>query len=353
MRRALAVVLGIVSVVVVAPRAGAAKLPLTYVVCGQVIDESIRVGNNLAGCPDDGLVVGNPGITIDLNGHRISGTSGIGEYGIDNSAGYDDVRVVGHDGVIYGFEHGVFLYGADRNHVSGLTVTRNLNDGVVVFTSSYNVIGGVFAIENGRFGFLVQVGAEHNVLRGNNATGNFADGILLNTGATQNTVRQNKLNANVRMGLLAYQADRNVIAKNTMSGNRDDGIQVQDADENLVDGNKANQSGDDGLLVYGGDGNTIRRNRLTKNTSDGIEVTGGSANSIRGNVANENGQNGITADAVTVNIDRNSAYRNGFSGDPPDDDIGLGITTTGGLGSGNRAGGNDDPAQCAPTYFCS
>ena len=51
----------------------------TSLSCGSVITTDVRLAADLVDCPAFGLVVGAPGITIDLNGHVIGGTgSGVG-----------------------------------------------------------------------------------------------------------------------------------------------------------------------------------------------------------------------------------------------------------------------------------
>ena len=65
--------------------------------CGQVISQSILVSNSLTNCWGDGLVVGAPGITIDLNGFVIDGLQ-MGA-GIRNN-GHDQVTVT--NGTVHG-----------------------------------------------------------------------------------------------------------------------------------------------------------------------------------------------------------------------------------------------------------
>jgi hypothetical protein len=46
----------------------------TSLSCGSVITTDVRLDADLVDCPSQGLVVGAPGIIIDLNGHIIDGT---------------------------------------------------------------------------------------------------------------------------------------------------------------------------------------------------------------------------------------------------------------------------------------
>lgn len=91
--------------------------------CGAVLTQDTTLANDLLDCPGDGLVIGAGGLTVDLNGHTVSGgiiSGGApGQVGIDNSGGHDDVTV--RNGVVRAFAGGgVHLVGADRNRVEGL-----------------------------------------------------------------------------------------------------------------------------------------------------------------------------------------------------------------------------------------
>ena len=48
--------------------ASASATPATKVMCGQTLTRSVKLANDLRDCPGDGLVIGAPRITVDLNG---------------------------------------------------------------------------------------------------------------------------------------------------------------------------------------------------------------------------------------------------------------------------------------------
>jgi hypothetical protein len=92
--------------------------------CGAVVTQDTTLTGDLLDCPGNGLVVGADGITIDLNGHTISGQIISGgspdQVGIENR-GHDDVTI--RNGTITGFlRGGVHLVRADRNRVQDLTM---------------------------------------------------------------------------------------------------------------------------------------------------------------------------------------------------------------------------------------
>src|SRR3954454_13696195 len=78
----------------------AAAAPPPSLQCSSVVMTSVTLTHDIKNCPVDGLVVGKAGITIDLNGHRITGTTGDGSAadgtcscGIDDN-GFDNVTVL-------------------------------------------------------------------------------------------------------------------------------------------------------------------------------------------------------------------------------------------------------------------
>ena len=98
--------------------------------CGQTITKSTTLQRDLIGCTGPGLVVGAPGITLDLNGHVIQSISLVFDEsgfpdgpnsgpGDRRSAGFDRLTV--KNGRIEGFTVSVFLQGADRAVIPGIS----------------------------------------------------------------------------------------------------------------------------------------------------------------------------------------------------------------------------------------
>ena len=68
----------------------------SHIQCGDVIAQDTTLDSDLIDCPGNGIVIGSPDITVDLNGHTIDGDdSGLEDHGIDNGAGEDAVTVRG------------------------------------------------------------------------------------------------------------------------------------------------------------------------------------------------------------------------------------------------------------------
>ncbi len=87
--------------------------------CGSWIVEDTVLTADLGYCPGSGLVIRADGVVLDLAGHTISG---VGEgFGIDNSAGFDGVRIL--DGNVERFAVGVRLDVASGNVIRRVSAT--------------------------------------------------------------------------------------------------------------------------------------------------------------------------------------------------------------------------------------
>ena len=343
-------------------------LPPTNVVCGQTITESIRVANNLVDCPEHGLVVGAPNITIDLNGHRFTGLGGPFDNGIENSAGFDGVTV--KNGVLVGFSRCVQFSDVEGGEISGIraldctdhafliTVSSRIamfgnvaegsvNNGIFWSGVSDSVLRDNLSVANGNSGFMVNNFSDHDVFTGNRAVANEGWGFYFDR-TSESSIQRNAAIGNGVTGMIFTSAtSRDQIRANVSSGNGEDGMLVYDmADENVVAGNVVTGNLRDGIAIVGSRDNEFLGNRVVGNGRYGFRVESGEENEIAKNQASENGVTGIYALVSTLAVNQNSASRNGFP-NGAGDDVGLGIDVPAGTStSGNEAIGNDDPAEC-------
>src|SRR5262245_39397585 len=86
----------------------------SHVRCGDLITQDTTLDSDLLDCPDDGVVIGAPNITVDLGGHLIDGVApgpsfSVDTDGIDNRGGHDGVTV--ENGAIREFGNGVNIGG--------------------------------------------------------------------------------------------------------------------------------------------------------------------------------------------------------------------------------------------------
>lgn len=130
----------------------------TVVRCGQILTRNTTLARNVGPCTGDGIVVGADGITVNLNGHRVLGTSGPGDnVGIRLPK---RTKVVVRGGTVTGFGAGVAIMGGSQNTVTGITAQDNVGlidgsgdfgDGLAILNSTNNVLQGNVVRHNGPF----------------------------------------------------------------------------------------------------------------------------------------------------------------------------------------------------------
>jgi parallel beta-helix repeat protein len=259
--------------------------------CGAVVTEDTTLTADLLDCPGDGLVVGAGGITIDLNGHTISGQIISGgrpdQVGIDNSGGHDDVTV--RNGVVRAFAGGgVHLVRADRNLVQDLTMDFF-----------------------GDFGILLEGGGSANRFTGNTLESNSTVGIAIFGAATPS--RDNRITGNVandadtaNIALRFGAITGTVIEDNTANS----GDSVDDWGAAITVGSRyTSREGDIR-------GTVVRRNSMDFNFSGGVFVGDAARDTLveRNLVDNSFGLPAIESDGVRTLIRRNTIRSSYFVG---------------------------------------
>ncbi len=334
------VVLTVVSllafVTVVAPPAAASDL------CGQTITMDLELDHDLV-CTGDGLIVGANELTIELNGHTISGSgtaTAIGKAGI-RVDGRSDVTIEG-PGTVTKFQTGVLIANSHDIVVKRIHAVENglmtpggppfpfsASDGIHITMSSSVVVEKNLARRNGDDGINVHMSTGVWVVK-NTLDDNTHDGIRLDL-ANANVLAKNLVlshdsvfaGAPVGCGIELFGSKDNVIEKNHLAGNTN-GIRLRisgttastgnEVEENTVDGTGAELGGRRGIhlrddsttgnlieentivnLVAGirlGDpgtpvGNTFEGNKIRMNVCG---VNGGTAgNTFEGNKFKDNG----------------------------------------------------------------
>jgi parallel beta-helix repeat protein len=255
-----------------------AKAPSSAVKCGDTLTHSVKLTRDLTNCSGNGLSIGAPGITVDLNGHTIDGTvtqisdcdvSPRGVAGIDNSGGYDGLTVA--NGTVQqffsGLNAGSETTGMSNSTVRGLTARANRFYGITIGS------------RDGR--------NDDNRIVDNHTYGNgCGSGIGLNT-ARGNLVAHNRSHDNGG-GILICCSEHNVVRDNLVTHNTDSGITVCcDARDNLIEGNEILDNVNNGIIVFfNAAGTLIRGNHLARN-GDNIVLDETSGNTISHNVVTD------------------------------------------------------------------
>lgn len=316
--------------------------------CGQVVMANLRLRDDLT-CTGPGLVVGAPGLTIDLGGRRLTGDGDPADAGIDNAGGHDGVSI--RHGRIEGFGIGVLLSGAQTNTLERLTLERNGTGISLVGTSSGNRLLRNKVFESVLNGISLN-DAPANVLERNRAQRNGGNGIYVLLSAA-NELRRNTASDNENSGMLIGSVSSMLLERNKVDRNLNQGIIVGGPSTSLtLDRNRLGRNGSSGISLGIVSSSVVTGNRLTRNGLNGIELNDGTGNTVSGNSLRSNGLNGILALVATHLIEGNKARRNGLL-NGASDGLGLGISAPAGTaGAGNRASGNDDPLECQPASLC-
>jgi parallel beta-helix repeat protein len=300
----------------------------SHVDCGDTITADTTLDSDLLDCPNNGLVIGADGVTVDLNGHRIDGDGTefagcakeeICDVGVVND-GHDGITI--KDGTVTGFGPGVFLFRAKHGRLRDLSALENAFNGIVLVRSSRNRIRRSTASRNGRqndFPGIALIASHHN------------------------RITRNTMSRNGDLGLFMEASDGNRIAHNKTRRHREGGMIIE-GDRNKIVRNRSVRDGGGVLITIvsrGGKarGNLIRRNEVRDARSSGISVdqkpkrTRVSRNHVLGS-----GRDGINILSDSTKLTKNRTVRNGD----------LGIDAVEGVidGGGNRASGNGDARQC-------
>jgi parallel beta-helix repeat protein len=213
--------------------------------CGTTILANLTLDHDLT-CSGNGLIVGADGVTIDLNGHTITG-SGTGN-GI-LATGRSGVVITG--GTIRNFTIGVQLVASTGVLVKEIRAIAN-RDGIFLIASSGNTITENFASQNSRVGVMLRPGAINN--------------------STQNLVTENILSDNTNGVILVETPSANIFKENIITGSSNAGIALNGGvSGNLIQENAFTGNAAGILLNVGATGlwptaNTFVENTIAMNT---------------------------------------------------------------------------------------
>jgi parallel beta-helix repeat protein len=350
---------------------GGGLSPVDGVACGDTITADTTLDRDLTGCASNGIVIGADDITLDLNGHTVTGNGRsvrrcprreICDVGVVNE-GHDGITV--RDGSVRDFASGVLVWRARRNRLLSVSSTRNQYFGFVIAESTRSLVRGSSGDDNPEpdgdgIGIF---GSRHLRILSNSFRRN-ALGMHIDQ-STDIAIQGNRFARNSHMGIL-MEADRNEVRGNHCTRNREC-IVVAPGSRNVIVGNRASGDGG-GIAVEKGRGNVVARNVVLRPRHDGIRLgwvdppIGGIETVIRGNVVRDSGRDAF----VVSRYDRHSVLRGNLAVAAGDDgfDVGsrgaelrrnrairsgdLGVEAVPGVldAGGNSARNNGDPRQC-------
>lgn len=262
-----------------------AVLPAHAVECGDIITQDTVLTANVGPCPGDGLVVGRDGVTLDLNGHRITGTGVGAGVRLSFPNGNGPATIQG-PGVIANFAAGISVPSINNVTIRYITFYAN-GTGVGISQSNTDLIANNVFRDGGEGIHLSQsrdVTIEENKITGNSGAGIFAQFTGL-VSILDNTIDRNQVGITngPEPGFMTIRG-------NTVSRNQEDGIVVTSC--SIVAENHANRNGGSGIVTRGGPGAhacPIQENTANHNSVYGIAVLGGSGYRVTDNTARHNG----------------------------------------------------------------
>jgi hypothetical protein len=129
--------------------------------CGDVVDHDVKLKADLdcSGFVSNALVIGDDGVTIDLNGHKLIGPDGENN-GISADPGFDRITVTG--GTIKGFYHAIdFVENEDvaLTHLKIKLLEDNENYGPYLGYQRHVRISHL-VVRNALYGFFIYYGRD-------------------------------------------------------------------------------------------------------------------------------------------------------------------------------------------------
>jgi parallel beta-helix repeat protein len=344
--RLLAVITIFAAVGVASVAAGQA--PSAGLDCGDTITVDTTLDRDLVNCPSNGILIGADGITLDLNGHTISGDGKPVRHcprrqpcdtGVFNDR-HDGVGV--RNGSLHGFAVGVLVGGVRGNRLVKLSSSRNQFFGYVIADSSRTVIRDSSGNDNpAPDGDGLGVFFSHDLrIVGNSFRRNGQIGMHIEN-STKNLIKRNLFADNPDFGIF-LEADGNQVRRNRTIRNGT-GIQVGPGSRNVVAGNRLS-GGWDGIAVEKGRRNVVVRNVVAHVRKSGIRLgvhnpdIGSTSTLVRGNLVTASARDGFLVEKA----DRDALLRGNVARRSGDD--GFDIESATARLIGNRATGSADLA---------
>ncbi|MDQ3645286.1 MAG: right-handed parallel beta-helix repeat-containing protein [Actinomycetota bacterium] len=309
----------------------------SHVVCGQTITEDTTLDSDL-NCSGAGLIIGADNVTLDLNGHTVSGDPQARALSHEEAAGILFApRVSGstvRNGTVENFDAGVVVRGGSGNAIRDLTVRDNINyrvvtgvdadpapgnscdygDGIALFNADNNVIENNQVIHNGPLSGISLVEdsdsnlISRNVVADNDVVNRTPDGrnTVCGTGSEgeQGPMRRGRTVQDIGIRIEGPGADDNRVERNEVTGNGLAGIAIHGYVCTPPEGFPGGPADNNG-------GNLIFKNNVSgtgQDTSDMDAVADGIAilqqgpaevvcvahsNTIKNNVSSDNERHGI------------------------------------------------------------
>jgi len=208
------------------------------------------------------IEIDSDGITLDGNGHMITGS---------NTG--NGINLLGRNGVtientnVRNFSFGIYLYNSSNNTLSGNNANPNYGGtGIVLWGSSYNTMSSNNASNN--YNSIVLRGSSYNTLSGNNASNNYYGIVLWDS--SYNTIFGNNANSNKEDGIYLEDSSYNTLSGNNASNNYEGIVLYSSSNNNTLGGNNANSNNDYGIFLVSSSNISIYNNFFNNTRNFGL-----------------------------------------------------------------------------------
>jgi parallel beta-helix repeat protein len=351
--------------------------------CGDKITHNTVLHHDLTNCPNNGLKIVADHVTLDLNGHSLSGNGQLVEdchmiCDVGVFAGRKNDVTIKH-GSIKRFGFGVLGFDVHSGLIHRVRTAANYFNGIALVKAHHFTVSNVVVSRNGLdvdYPGIALIHSDDNTVRRTKSVRN-ADLGLYTVDANDNRIIGNEFSHNPEAGMI-FDGDRNVIKRNRVAKNGDGiivggnrlvvaanrvvsstgcgdecgvGITLEDGDHSLIAANKVVNPENTGIRVktFASEQTLsniiVRDNHVEGAGRHGIHIGHRVEHAlIQGNRVAGSARDGIHVDINAARIALNTADRNGDLGI----DAARGVTD----GGGNVAHGNGDPRQCKHV-FCA
>ena len=223
------------------------RTPVTNAACGQVVEGLVELTSNL-NCSGDGLIVGDDGTTIRLNGHTIRGP-GPDSSKVGISVGNENGVTIEGPGTIEQFQAGVLASGAE-----GTLITKTIftDDQIAIFSTGTEGLQARQNIITGNSIGMASHSSKGLDVRENLITGNVLAGLtLVNTGKSMistNNIGESQNGIFVDAQSSGNTFDSNNVLRNTVDMNNANGL-ATNVNSNDFSDNNCQTSNPSGLCI--------------------------------------------------------------------------------------------------------
>ena len=182
--------------------------PLVPSLCGSTTIQDITLNSDILSCPGNGIIIGDDDITLDCQGHTITG-SGTGS-GI---LAQNRQNITIKNCIVQNFFYGIELDSTNQSLLLNNTADNN-NDGFRLSGSSNsNIFTDNTANNNNAYGFFLLQSSNNNTFTNNTAENNERGFFLYFS--PNNTLKSNTADSNADLGFFLDRSSNNILPDNT------------------------------------------------------------------------------------------------------------------------------------------